>query len=179
MVSIRCKLVVKSVLGNMGLLPVIVELGEAEIAENLSGQEISQLKAALLKFGLELMEDKKSILVEKIKNVIVEMVHYTDEQPKTKFSVYLSERLNYDYTYLANLFSEVKGVSIKHFLISHKIERVKEMLAYSELSLSEIASHLDYRSVPHLCMQFKDITGLTPLNFKEMKEKRWLGLDNL
>jgi AraC-like DNA-binding protein len=123
--------------------------------------------------------DKKSVLVEKIKSAIVEMIHYADEKPKIKFSVYLSEKLNYDYTYLANLFSEVKGITIEHFIISHKIERAKELLSYTELSVSEIASRLHYSSISHLSSQFKDLTGLSPSYFKGMKLKKRIPLENL
>jgi AraC-like DNA-binding protein len=179
MVSIRCKMIVKLVLENMGLYYNFVELGEAEIAGNLSEKKRNQLKTALLMFGLELVENKKDILVEKIKNVIVEMIHYEDELPKIKFSDYLSEKLNYDYTYLANLFSEVKGISIEHFMLSHKIERVKELLVYGELTIKEIAWKLHYSSVAHLSNQFKKITGLTPTHFKNMKHKRLIALENV
>ncbi len=179
MVCIRCKILVKSELENMELTPIIVELGEVEIMENLSAKKRSQLKTALLKSGLELLEDKKSMLTEKIKNIIVEMIHYADEQPKINFSHYLSEKLNYDYTYLSNLFSEVKGITIEQYIISHKIERVKELLIYDELSLTEIAFKLHYSNVAHLSNQFKKVTGLTPTFFKNMKHKRLIPLENL
>jgi AraC-like DNA-binding protein len=122
--------------------------------------------------GLELMNDKKALLIEKIKKIIIEMVHYVDELPKTNFSDYLSEKLNYDYTYLANLFSEVQGITIEKFIISHKIERVKELIIYDELNLTEIAWLMHYSSVAHLSNQFKKITGLTPSHFKKLKDKR-------
>lgn len=179
MVSIRCKMVVKAEIENMGLHPLIVELGEVEIKENISGVKQEVLKAALLKSGLELMDDKKAMLIEKIKNIIVEMIHYSDELPETKFSDYLCEKLNYDYTYLSNLFSEVKGTTIEHFIIAHKIERVKELLVYNELTLTEIAWKLRYSSVSHLSNQFKKVTGLTPSFFKKMKHKRLTALENL
>ncbi|MFI5220079.1 MAG: helix-turn-helix domain-containing protein [Bacteroidia bacterium] len=179
MVSIRCKMIVKAELDNMGLHHTIVELGEVEIKEQIPGKKFNALKAALLKSGLELMDDKKAMLIEKVKNVIVEMVHYTDELPKTNFSDYLSKKLDHDYTYLSNLFSEVKGITIEHFIISHKIERVKELLVYNELTLSEIAWKLHYSSVAHLSNQFKKVTGLTPSFFKKMKHKRLSALENL
>ena len=179
MVSIRCKMVVKSELDKLGLNYGVVDLGEVEIKENLSEDKREKLKTALLKSGLELMDDKKAILVEKIKNVIIEMVHYEDELPKTNFSDYLSEKLDYNYTYLANLFSETKGVTIEHFMILHKIEKVKELLFYDELTLSEIAWKLHYSSVAHLSHQFKKITGLTPSFFKSLKDKRRSTLENL
>jgi AraC-like DNA-binding protein len=133
---------------------------------------LDQLDVALRKAGLMLMDDKKSILVEKIKGAVIELVHYTEEQIKTNLSDYLSEKLNYDYTYLANLFSEVKGITIEKFYLTHKIERVKELIVYDELNLSEIAYKLHYSSVAHLSNQFKKITGLTPSYFKKLKHKR-------
>ncbi len=179
MVSIRCKMIVKSELESMGLHHLVVELGEVEIKEALSSKKLAVLKANLLKSGLELMDDKKAMLIEKIKNVIVEMIHYSDELPATNFSDFLSEKLNYDYNYLSNLFSEVKGITIEHFIISHKIERVKELLIYNELTLTEIARKLRYSSVSHLSNQFKKVTGLTPSFFKNMRHKRLIALENL
>ena len=179
MVSIRCKMIVKAELEKLGLLYGAVELGEVEIREPLSEKQREQIKAALLKSGLELMDDKKSILIEKIKNVIVELIHYSEELPKTNFSDFLSEKLHYDYTYLANLFSEVQGTTIQQYIILHKIERVKELLVYDELNLTEIAYKLHYSSVAHLSNQFKKITGLTPTHFKELRRKRRKMLENL
>ena len=171
-------MIVKSELENLHLHYTIVELGEVEIVEQLSPQQQQELKAALQKFGLELMEDKKSILIEKIKNIIVEMIHYSDEQPVLNFSNYLSEKLDYD-NYLSNLFSEVKGTTIEHYIISHKIERAKELLIYNELTLTEIAEKLHYSNVAHLSNQFKKVTGLTPSFFKKMKHKRLIALESL
>lgn len=179
MVSIRCKMIVKAELENMGLHSIVLELGEVEIQETLTQKKQEQLRIALLKFGLELMDDKKAVLIEKIKNVIIEMIHYNDELPKINFSDFLSQKLNYDYTYLSNLFSEVKGITIEHFIIMHKIERVKELLVYNELTLTEIAWKLHYSSVSHLSNQFKKITGLTPTFFKSIKHQRLTALDNL
>ena len=179
MVSIRCKMVVKSELDKLGLHYIVVDLGEIEIIENISEEQRNQLKMALLKSGLELMDDKKAILIEKIKGVVVELVHYSEELPKTNFSDFLSEKLNYDYTYLSNLFSEVTGTTIEHFIISHKIERVKELLIYGELNLSEISYKLNYSSVAHLSAQFKKVTGLTPTFFKHLKHKKRSTLDKL
>jgi len=165
-------MVVKSELDNLGLHYEAVELGEVRIRENITSAQRDQLKAALLKSGLELMDDKKAILIERIKNVIVEMIHYEDESPKTNFSDYLSKKLNYDYTYLSNIFSEVTGITIEHFIIAHKIERVKELLLYDELTLSEISYRLNYSSVAHLSNQFKKVTGLTPTYFRSLKYKK-------
>jgi AraC-like DNA-binding protein len=179
MVSIRCKMIVKENLQKLGLHHTTVELGVAEIMEDITGEQRETLKTALLRSGLELMDDKKAILIEKIQNVIVEMVHYSDELPKVNFSDYLSEKLGYDYTYMANIFSETKGVTIEHFIILHKIERVKELIIYDELNLSEIALKLHYSSVAHLSHQFKKITGLTPSFFKTLKNKKRDTLENV
>ena len=172
MVSIRCKMIVKAELDKLGLSYGVVDLGEVNVSEHITEEQREELRAGLLKSGLEMMDDKKAILIEKIKNVIVEMVHYEDEVPKVKNSLYISEKLNYDYTYLANIFSEVTGTTIEHFILIHKIERVKELLIYDELNLTEISYKLNYSSVAHLSKQFKKITGLTPSFFKDLKHKR-------
>ena len=179
MVCIRCKMVVKDELTKLGLHYTSVELGEAEIQENISAGLHDQIKAALLKSGLELMDDKKSILIQKIKNVIIELVHYSEEPLTIKFSEYLSQKLNHDYTYLANLFSEVQGTTIEKFLITHKIERVKELLVYDELNLTEISYRMHYSSVAHLSAQFRKVTGLTPTHFKQLRNKRRSMLDDM
>jgi AraC-like DNA-binding protein len=179
MVCIRCKMVVKAELSKLGIGFKTVELGEVEIDENISTEQRDQLKIALLKSGLELMDDKKSVLIQKIKNVIVELVHYSEEPLNIKFSEYLSQKLDHDYTYLANLFSEVQGTTIEKFFIAHKIERVKELLVYNELNLTEIAFQMHYSSVAHLSSQFKKVTGLTPSHFKQLKDKRRSMLDDV
>lgn len=179
MVCIRCKIVVRDQLTSVGLTPLSVELGEVETLETISDVQREKMKIALLKSGLELMDDKKSMLIEKIKNVIIEMVHYAEEQPKVNFSNYLSGKLHYDYTYMANLFSEVVGVTIEHHIIAHKIERVKELLVYDELTLTEIAYKMHYSSVAHLANQFKKVTGLTTSHFKQLKHKRLISLEVL
>src|SRR4030043_107777 len=179
MVCIRCKMVVKSELEKLGLHYTTVELGEAEILENISTEQMDRLNINLKIVGLELMDDKKSILVEKIKMIIVELVHYTDEQIKINLSDHLSEKLNYNYTYLANLFSEVKGTTIEKFYLAHKIEKVKELLVYNELNLTEIAYKMHYSSVAHLSNQFKKMTGLTPSHFKNLKHKRRGALEDM
>ena len=163
----------------MGLHYTSVELGEAEILEKISAVQHDQIRIALLKSGLELMDDKKSVLIQKIKNVIIELVHYSEEPLAINFSEFLSQKLNYDYTYLANLFSEVQGTTIEQFLIAHKIERVKELLVYDELNLTEIAYKMHYSSVAHLSSQFKKVTGLTPSHFKQLANKRRSMLDDL
>jgi len=172
MVCIRCQMVVKAELEKLGLHYVDVKIGEANIIENIQPEQLEQLDAALRKSGLQLMDDKKSILVEKIKSAIIELVHYTDEQIKVNLSDFLSEKLNHDYTYLSNLFTEVKGTTIEKFYLAHKTERVKELIVYDELNLTEIAYKMHYSSVAHLSNQFKKITGLTPSHFKKLKNKR-------
>ncbi len=172
MVSNRCKMVVKEELRKLGLHFIVVDLGEIDIMENISIEKREQLKIALLNSGLELMDDKRAVLIEKIKNVIIDMVHYSDELPKTNYSDYISEKLDHDYTYLSNIFSEVKGITIQQFIIVHKIERVKELLLYNELNLTEISYKLNYSSVAHLSNQFKKVTGLSPSHFQKLKDKR-------
>jgi len=179
MVSIRCKMLVKSELEKLNLPYKTVELGEVELEENISDQKREELKEALLRSGLVLMEDRKSILVEKIKTLIIEMIHYADELPDVNYSVYISQKLNLNYTYLANLFADVKGITIEQFIIIHKIERVKELIIYNELTLTEIAALMQYSSVAHLSKQFKKITGLTPSYFKHLKNKRRNPLEDL
>jgi AraC-like DNA-binding protein len=172
-------MVVKAELEKLGLKYGTIDLGEVDVESNITAGQMELLKVGLLKSGLKLMEDKKAVLIEKIKNVIVEMVHYADEIPKTKSSNYISEKLNHDYTYLANLFSEATGTTIEHYIISHKIEKVKELLLYDELNLTEISYKLNYSSVAHLSNQFKKVTGLTPSFFKQLKTKRRNTLENL
>ncbi len=179
MVSLRCKMLVKAELENMGLHYKTVELGMADIEEDITPAQWKELDIALRKAGIELMEDKKSILIEKIKNTIVELVHYIEEPLTIKFSDYLARKLNHDYTYLSNLFSETQGITIEHFHIIHKIERVKELLIYDELNITEIASKMDYSSVAHLSNQFKKITGLTPSFFKKIKNKKRQTLEDI
>ena len=172
-------MLVKEELEKLGIEHRTINLGEVELLGNITQVQREEIKVALLRSGLELMDDKKAMLVEKIKNVIVEMVHYADEFPKTNFSDYLTEKLGYDYTYLANLFSETEGTTIEHFMILHKIEKVKELIIYDELNLSEIAWKLHYSSVAHLSNQFKKITGLTPSHFKNLKNKRRSALEDV
>ena len=174
MVCIRCKMVVRSQLKKIALHNTVVKLGEIEIQGPVTATQLNDLRIGLLKFGLEVLDDKKSVLIDKIKQVIIELIHYEDEPLKINFSAYLSKKLNYEYTHMANLFSEVEGINIEHYLISHKIERVKELLVYDHLSLTEISYKLNYSSVAHLCNQFKKITGNTPANFKKSKAENYL-----
>jgi AraC-like DNA-binding protein len=179
MVSLRCKLLVKEELGKLGLHYVVLELGVVDVLEDISSTQRAELKLNLQKSGLELLDNKKNILIDRIKNVIIEMIHYTDELPKVNYSDYISEKLDYDYTYLSNIFSEVKGITIQQFIIVHKIERVKELLLYDELNLTEISYKLHYSSVAHLSNQFKKVTGLSPTFFRQLKQKRLGNLENL
>lgn len=172
-------MLVKEELHTLGLRYVSIDLGLVETQEDISAEQREQLKTNLLRSGLELLDDKRSILIEKIKNVIIEMIHYSDELPKVNYSDYISEKLNYDYTYLSNIFTEVKGITIQQFIIINKIERVKELLLYDELNLTEISYKLHYSSVAHLSNQFKKITGISPSFFKKLKKKRNENLENM
>lgn len=179
MVSLRCKILVKEELKKLGLRYVHVELGTIEILENITSKQREELKANLLKSGLELMGDKKQILIDKIKTVIIEMIHYSKEEPIENYSDYISRKVGKDYNYLSDVFSEVKGVTIQQFIIMHKIEKAKELILYDELNISEIAHKLHYSSAAHLSNQFKKITGLTPSFFKKLKNKRLENLEDL
>jgi AraC-like DNA-binding protein len=172
MVSNRCKLAVKEELKKLGLHFIVVDLGEVEIMEDMTLEQQQLLQIGLVSSGLELMDDKRAILIEKINNVITEMIHQSEELPRVNYSDYISQKLDYDYTYLSNLFSEVKGITIQQFIIIHKIEKVKELLFYNELNLTEISHKMHYSSVAHLSNQFKKITGLTPSAYKQLKEKK-------
>lgn len=172
MVSNRCKIAVRDELKKLGLHFIMVDLGVVEIMENINSEKKQLLKTNLLDAGFELMDDKRAILIEKIKNIIIDMVHHTEEAIKINFSDFLSEKLNHNYTYLANLFSEVQGTTIEHFIISHKVERIKELIIYGEHNITEIAWKMGYSSVAHLSTQFKKVTGLSPTHFKQLKDKR-------
>ncbi|MFN5252051.1 MAG: helix-turn-helix domain-containing protein [Bacteroidota bacterium] len=179
MVSLRCKLLVKSILERMQIAYTSVELGEVRLSQHLSADLAAQLSAELHKSGLELMHDKKAVLIEKIINVVVEWVHYSDDLPRRNFSDILSQKLQLDYHKLSELFSSTKGMTIEHFIILHKIERVKELIIYDELSLTEISYRMHYSSVAHLSRQFKQITGLTPTLFKNLSQRKRKNLEFL
>jgi AraC-like DNA-binding protein len=157
----------------------MVDLGVVEIMENINPDNRQLLKTGLLEAGFELMDDKRAILIEKIKNIIVEMVHHTEDVIKINFSDFLSEKLDHNYTYLANLFSEVQGTTIEQFIISHKVERIKELMIYGELNITEIAWKMGYSSVAHLSSQFKKVTGLSPSHFNKLKDKRRTSIEDL
>jgi YesN/AraC family two-component response regulator len=179
MVSLRCKIIVKNEFDKLGIPYNRVELGFVETKFDLVGEQLEALSASLRKVGLELLDDRKTILMEKIKNVIIEMVHYSEEVPKVNFSVFISEKLGYDYTYLSNVFSEVYGITIQQFIIIHKVERVKELILYGELNLTEISYKVSYSSVSHLSNQFKKVTGLSPSYFKKTGSIRKANLEDV
>ncbi len=180
MVSQRCKMVVRAELLKLNIICLSVDLGMAETNQDLTIEQLIILTGNLKKSGLELMESKKAILIEKIKNIITELIHYSENELRINFSDYLAEKLDYNYTYLANVFSDVTGLTIEHYIIAHKIERVKELLLYDELSLTEISYKLHYTSVAHLSSQFKKVTGLTPSYFKQLKKhKMRIALEDL
>lgn len=179
MVSNRCKMILKTELENLGIKYNLVALGEVELAEIPSAILSHQLKTALQKWDFELLDDRKTILTERIKAAIIEMVHLSTELPKTNYSDYLSKKLLHDYTYLSNVFSEVENITIEHFIIAHKIEKVKELLLYDEYNITEIASMLNYSNVAHLSNQFKKVTGFTPTFFKAMKNKSRTSLEDI
>lgn len=179
MVSLRCKIVVRDVLQKMGLHHISIDVGMVEILEDITLTQHKQLGEQLLSCGLELLDDKRQIFIERINSVISEMIQGLDELPIKNYSSYISEKMQYDYTYLSNLFSEVRGITIQQFIIIHKIEKAKELLMYDELNLTEIAYKLHYSSVGHLSNQFKKTTGLSPKYFKQLKKSRYRILENI
>ncbi|WP_235890133.1 helix-turn-helix domain-containing protein [Flavobacterium gawalongense] len=172
-------MVVKFELEKLGLTPISVELGEIELLEDFKENQKQDLEIKLQSLGFELLEDKTTITIERIKCLIVDLVHHQNNELKTNLSSYLSEQLGQDYNILSNLFSEVQGTTIEHYFIAQKIEKVKELLMYKELTVSEIAIKLNYSDVAHLSNQFKKITGFTPTHFKQLKENNRLQIDNL
>ena len=172
MVSQRCKLAVKDELRRLGVRHTNIELGEVELLDNITQKQRESLKVALYNCGLELMDDKRTILIEKVKNLITEMIHHNDELPRINYSDFISEKIKHDYTYLSNIFSQVKGITIQQFIINHKVERIKELISYGELNMTEIAWKMNYSSVAHLSNQFKKTTGFSPSHFKHSQDKR-------
>jgi AraC-like DNA-binding protein len=179
MVSNRCKIAVKEVLRKLELHFIVVDLGEIDIMEDISGERLENLRLLLSDGGFELMDNTRAILIERIINVIIEMVHHTEKMIKINFSDYLSEKLNHDYNYMSKMFSEVKGITIQQFIINHKVEKIKELLLYGELNLTEISYRLNYSSVSHLSNQFRKITGLSPSDFKHLKRKRRISINEV
>jgi AraC-like DNA-binding protein len=179
MVCGRCKMVVKSELDKLGLHTISVELGEVELQDDIIDSQKEILLKNLQALGFDFIDDKKSKTIEKIKNLIVDLVHHKNNKLKVNLSDYLVENLNQDYSMLSNLFSEIENTTIEKYFISQKIEKVKELLIYNELSLSEIADILNYSNVAHLSNQFKKITGFTPTYFKQLKDKKRIQIENL
>ncbi len=179
MVCNRCKTAVKEVLEENGIEPVSVDLGEVEINQEPTGETLSKISDELKHLGFEVIDDKKSRIIEKIKNIIVKLVHYSEEDKPFNLSTYISSELHYEYNYLSTLFSEVEGTTIEKYFIAQKIERVKELIVYNELTLSEIAYKMGYSSVAHLSSQFKKVTGFTPTHFRNIKENKRKSLDEV
>lgn len=179
MVCSRCKMVVKSELEKLGLYPISVELGEVEINSAIDDKEKEAIKITLASFGFELLESKKSIVIEKVKNAIVDLVYNKNNELNVNLSDYLSKLLLQEYSSISTLFSEVEGITIEQYFIAQKIERVKELLVYNELTLSEIAFQLNYSSTAHLSNQFKKVTGFTPSYFKQLKDKKRKQIEDL
>ena len=179
MVCNRCIMVVKSELDKLGIEPNDVQLGEVKLEKELTIQEKEKFNQTLVSLGFEMIDDKKSRLIEQIKNTIIDLVHHQDNETKTNLSDVLSGKLFHDYNYLSNLFSEVEGTTIEKYFIAQEIEKVKELLVYDELSLSEIAFRLNYSSVAYLSNQFKKVTGLSPSHFKKIREDRRKPLDEV
>jgi AraC-like DNA-binding protein len=179
MVTESCKIVVKNVVNKLGISPVKVDLGEIETKQDLPDNTINQLKCNLRKAGLELLESRRDVLVEKIKKVMIDYVYHSDNKPHFNFSIKLSKELGHSYNYLANIFSEVENTTIGHYIIALRIERAKEMIIFGDDNISEIANKLNYSSVAHLSAQFKKITGMSPSEFKASKEKTRIPIQNL
>jgi AraC-like DNA-binding protein len=179
MVSLRCKLLVRSELERLEIGYSTIDLGEIQLTKPVSSAALEHLKVALSRFGLELLDDKKAILIEKIKSVVIEMIHEADQLTSGKKSVHISEKLKYDYTYLSTIFSEATGMTLEQYIIFHKIEKVKELILYNELNLSEISYKLNYSSLAHLSAQFKKITGLTPTFFKKLADKKRKNIEDI
>lgn len=174
-----CKLVVKEALEELNISPVKVELGEIETKEDVSDDKKKKLNSTIKKVGLELLEKKQGVLIERIRKVMIDYVYNSDEKPNIKFSVLLSKELNHSYSYLANFFSEVEATTIEQYIIALKTERIKELIIFGEHTFSEIAHMLHYSSVGHLSAQFKKTTGLTPSHFKALKEKRRITIQDI
>lgn len=179
MVSNCCKLMVREEFAKLGLRISSIELGELEVLQKISITKFDKIRAALLKNGHELMEDKKAIQIERVKNAVIEMIHYSSEQPEVNYSSYLANKLECDYNNLSALFSEVTGTTLQQFIIINKVERAKELIIYNEMSMKEIAYQLNYSSVQHFSNQFKKTTGLSPIYFKALKKKKRIALEHL
>lgn len=172
-------MVVAQAVKSLGLTSLSVDLGEVQIKEALTADQKWQLDEVLQQYGFLIIDDRKSRLIERIKKEIITMIHYSQEPVRVNLSQLLSSKLHHDYSYLSKVFSEIQGITIEHFFITQRIERVKELLVYDELSLSQIADQLNYSSGSHLSKQFKKITGLTPTHYRKVKEKKRTPIDDL
>lgn len=179
MVCDRCVSVVKSELKQLGYTDVVVDMGEITFNKALTSAEREQIGQAVKTHGFELIDDKKSTLIEKIKNIVISQIHHSKDIPKVNYSTLISEKLGKEYSYLSNMFSEVEGITLEQFIILHKIEKVKELLVYDELTLSQIADELGYSSVAHLSGQFKKVSGFTPSYFKSIKKSKRISIDKV
>lgn len=179
MVCNRCIMVVKNELNNLGLHPISISLGEVVLDQDIDDAQKRELQKRLETLGFELIDDKKSRLIEQIKTTIVQLIRQSDNNLKINLSEHLHEKLHHDYNYISNIFSEVEGTTIEKYFIAQKIERVKELLVYDELTLSQIADKLNYSSVAHLSSQFKKVTGLTPSHFKQIGANKRKPLDKV
>jgi len=177
MVCNRCIMVVKNVFEDLGYTPVNISLGEVETVNTINDKDLDKLRNTLVGFGFELIDDTKSRIIEKIKNTIIQLIHHSSKDSKENYSSYIESQLHKDYSYLSSLFSEVEGTTIEKYIILQKIEKVKELLVYDELTLSEIAYKMGYSNVSYLSSQFKKVTGLTPSHFKQVKENKRKPLD--
>lgn len=179
MVCNRCIMAVRNIFENLGYSPINISLGEVETDHPISDSDLPKLKEALTNYGFELIDDAKSRIIEKIKNAIVQLIHHSESTPKVNYSQYIESELHKDYSYLSSLFSEIEGTTIEKYIINQKIEKVKELLVYDELTLSEIADKMGYSNVAYLSGQFKKVTGLTPSYFKQIKENKRKPLDEV
>lgn len=179
MISAPCKMFVKHELTKLGINYSSVNLGVIDLSGNLTLFQQENLKNSLAKYGLELLSDKRTILIEKIKSIVIEMIYYTDDRINVKHSYILSEKLNLNYNYLAKIFSEDQGITIEKYIIHQKIERIKELMMYGELNMTQIACKLNYSSVAHLSLQFKKTTGYTPSDFRLLKGNRRIGVEEI
>ncbi|MFT3993556.1 MAG: AraC family transcriptional regulator [Dysgonomonas sp.] len=179
MVCNRCIMVVQAELSKLDIIPLSVELGEVSLQKELTSEQKKQLAIRLEELGFALIDDRRGHLIEQIKTAVIELVHFNDNNLKVNLSNYISDKVHHDYKYISNLFSEIEGITIEKYFIAQKIERVKELLVYGELTINEIAFKLNYSSVAHLSAQFKKITGLTPSHFKQIKENKRKPLDEV
>ena len=179
MVSLCCIKMVKTELDKLNIEHGTVALGEVEVKDTITADQRAELKRILHKSGFILMDDPKSILIEKVINLVIDMVHNSDQLPTENYSDYISKKMDYDYKYISRIFSDARGITLENYIIAHKIERAKELILYNELTLTQISYKLNYSSVAHLSNQFKKVTGLTPTYFKQMKHQKRISLEKI